>query len=337
MAVRYSLVNTNADFPTNAASTFNAGFNIAGGPIESIIFRFQGTVTALDIAGDFPSCVSQMRITLNGESFMNYQAGYTLAGANTSSQLGYFLNSMSDDRFSSEVITTAGTAKDAYIRVPVGRQAPAGVSRLEYTIQTAALGNAGAGTCEVWIVYNDAAQTSTFIGNPTSLQASGTGQEEVVVRLPSNVPGGVAGILVQNDRATEADITAFRIVSQSDWSMDSSYWRFLNGDLQGGVVWASEASNAGDPTGLTGALAGQQSGPTVGQSCTATYFLPTLGLSRQDDVRLQLTTAAARTVTFTPVLVAGFNAAEGAQPSQTQRVPTNTSRAILDTTGQADA
>ena len=340
MAVRYSLVNSNADFPTNAASTFNAGFNIAGGPIESVIFRFQGTVTALDIAGDFPSCVSQMRLTLNGESFMNYQAGYTLAGANTPSQLGYFLNSMSDDRFSSEVITTAGTAKDAYIRVPVGRQAPAGISRLEYTIQTAALGNAGAGTCEVWIVYNDAAQTSPYVGKPTSLTTSGADggvQEEVVVRLPSNVPGVVAGILVQNDRATDADITGFRIVSQSDWSMDSSYWRFLNGDLQGGVVWAAEASNAGDPAGLTGALAGQQSGPTVGQSCTATYFLPTLGLSRSDDVRMQITTAAARTVTFTPILVSGFNASEGSQPQQTQRIVTNTSKAILDTSGQADA
>jgi hypothetical protein len=337
MAVRYSLVNSNTDFPTNAASTFNSGFNIAGGPIESIIFRFQGTVTAANIQADFPGCVSQLRLTLNGESFMNYQAGYTLSGANAPSQLGYFLNSMSDDRFSSEVITSAGTAKDAYIRVPVGRQAPPGVSRLEYTLQTAALAAAGAGTCEVWIVYNDAAQTSTFIGNPTSLTASGTGQEEIVVRLPSNVPGVVAGILVQNDRATAADITGFRIVSQSDWSMDSSYWRFLNGDLQGGVVWASEASNAGDPAGLTGALAGQQSGPTVGQSCVATYFLPTLGLSRSDDVRMQITTAAARVVTFTPVLVAGFNASEGAQPSQTQRIVTNTSRAILDTTGQADA
>lgn len=320
MAVRYSLVNSDSTFPTNAASTANAGYNIAGGSIESIIFRFEGTVTSGDMGGDFPMAISQLRIVLNGESFFNYQAGYTM-NQDAPSQLGYFLNSMSDDRFSSEVI--GDTAKDAFVRVPVGRQAPPGVSRLETTIATAALGNAATGTLETWIVYNDAAETSTYVGNPTSLTASGTGQEEVVVRLPSNVPGVVAGILVQNDRATDADITGFRIVSQSDWNMDSEYWRFLNGDMQNGVQFASDDLDA--------------NAQTYRQSIAATYFLPTLGLSREDDVRLQITTAAARTVTFTPVLVSGFNAQEGGQPRQTQRVPTNTSRAILDTTGQADA
>ena len=320
MAVRYSLVNSDSTFPTNAASTANAGYNIAGGSIESIIFRFEGTVTSGDMGGDFPMAISQLRIVLNGESFYNYQAGYTM-NQDAPSQLGYFLNSMSDDRFSSEVI--GDTAKDAFVRVPVGRQAPPGVSRLETTIATAALGNAATGTLETWIVYNDAAETSTYVGNPTSLTASGTGQEEVVVRLPSNVPGVVAGILVQNDRATDADITGFRIVSQSDWNMDSEYWRFLNGDMQNGVQFASDDLDA--------------NAQTYRQSIAATYFLPTLGLSREDDVRLQITTAAARTVTFTPVLVSGFNAQEGGQPRQTQRVPTNTSRAILDTTGQADA
>jgi len=337
MAVRYSLVSTTADFPTNSIQTNNQGFNIAGGAIESLIFRFEGTVTQADIAADFPSCISQLRIVLNGESRFNYQAGYTLAGANDPSQLGYFLNSMSDDRFSSEVVTSGGTAKDAFLRVPIGVQAPPGTSRLEYTLQTVALGNAGTGTTEVWIVYNDAAETTTYVGNPTSMTASGTGQEEVTIRLPSNVPGVVAGVLVQNDRATDADITGFRVVSQSDWNMDVPFWRFINSDLMNGVQWASEATNAGDPAGLTGALAAQQSAQTYGQACDATMFIPTLGLSRSDDVRLQITTAAARTITFTPVLVAPFNAQEGAQPTQTQRVPTNTSRSILDTSGQADA
>ncbi len=320
MAVRYSLVNSDTTYPAAAASTANAGYNIAGGSIESIIFRFEGTTATGDLGGDFPMCISQLRIVLNGESFFNYQAGYTM-NQDAPSQLGYFLNSLSDDRFSSEVI--GDTAKDAFVRVPVGRQAPPGVSRLETTIALAATAGAGTGTLETWIVYNDAAETSTYVGNPTSLTASGTGQEEVVVRLPSNVPGVVAGILVQNDQAVDGDITGFRIVSQSDWNMDTPYWRFLNGDMQNGVQFASDDLDA--------------NAQTYRQSIAATYFLPTLGLSREDDVRLQITTAAARTVTFTPVLVSGFNAQEGGQPRQTQRVPTNTSRAILDTTGQADA
>ena len=319
MAVRYSLVHTSANFPTNAASTFNEGFNIAGGAIESIIMRFEGTVTSGDMGGDFPMAISQLRIVLNGESLHNYQAGYTM-NQDLPSQYGYFLNSLSDDRFSAEVI--GDTAKDAFIRIPVGRQAPPGTSRLEYTLQTAALGNAATGTCEVWVVYNDAAQTSTYVGNPTSLTMA-VGQQEVVVRLPSNVPGVVAGILVQNDRATDTDITSFRVVSQSDWNMDTAYWRFVNGDLQNGVLFASDDLSA--------------TANSYAQLCAGTTLIPTLGLSRSDDVRLQVTAAAARTATFTPVLVAGFNAGEGSQPQQTQRVPTNTSRAILDTTGQADA
>ena len=105
--------------------------------------------------------------------------------------------------------------------------------------------------------------------------------------------------------------------------MDTPYWRFLNGDMQNGVQFASDDLSAVSQS--------------YAQSIAGTYFLPTLGLSREDDVRLQITTASARTVTFTPILVSGFNAQEGGQPRQTQRVPTNTSRAILDTTGQADA
>ena len=74
MAVRYSLVNSDTTYPTNAAATANAGYNIAGGSIESIIFRFEGTTATGDLGGDFPMCISQLRIVLNGESFFNYQA-----------------------------------------------------------------------------------------------------------------------------------------------------------------------------------------------------------------------------------------------------------------------
>ena len=76
------------------------------------------------------------------------------------------------------------------------------------------------------------------------------------------------------------------------------------------------------------------------QLCAGTIFVPTLGLSRESDVTMQIAMAAGGAgdiLTFTPVLVSQFNAREGGQQRQTQAVRTNTSKAILSTTGQADA
>jgi hypothetical protein len=320
--IRYSLVNTTSSFPTNAVQTFNEGFNIAGGNVESVIFRWQGTVATGDLGCDFLGCISASRVVLNGRAFHNYQAGYTL-NQDLPSQYGYFLNSLSDDRFSTEVI--GDTAKDCFMRIPVGVAAPSGVSRMEFTISTAALASAATGTLECWIVYNDAAETSTFVGNPTSLTAA-AGQQEVVVRIPSNEAGVVAGVLVQSNDTTDANIESLRVTSQSDWTMDTAYWRFLNNDLQNGVIYMSD-----DLSATAGSYA---------QLCAGTIFVPTLGLSRESDVTMQITMAAGGAgdvVTFTPILVSQFNARECGMARQTQAVRTNTSKAILSTTGQADA
>ena len=68
MAVRYTLVNTSTtDAPSNAAATYNAGFNIPGGAVDEIIVRVSQTLNAAgDIAADWPNVVSSMRFILNG-------------------------------------------------------------------------------------------------------------------------------------------------------------------------------------------------------------------------------------------------------------------------------
>ena len=166
-------------------------------------------------------------------------------------------------------------------------------------------------------------QTRTTVCAATSFTAGGTGQEEVVVRIPANQPGVIAGVMIQNDRDTDTDITEVRVLSQSDYSLEMNYWRYLNSDLANGIMF--------------GRTAGSQLQMEYRQICPGGYFLPLFGLSRGDDLRLQITTAAARTLLFTPVLVASVSASEGADPAQTQAVPSNTSRAILDISGQADA
>lgn len=329
MAIRYSLVNTEtgaaSGFPgspaAGAAQTVNAGFNIAGGPIESIIFRFTGTLNAAgDVDGDLMQCVSAVRVILNGETFFDVRSGYSDAADTTASQLGYFMNSLGES-LSTEVVAST-TVKEAYLRIPCGRQAPPGVSRIEYTMSTIALAAQATGTSvETWVVYNDNMQTRTTVPAATSQVMSGTGQDEVVVRIPSNEPGVIAGVMILNDRDTDGDISEIRVVSQSDYSLETNYWRYLNHDLFNGVLFGSS---------------GSQQQLQIAQQCPGGYFLNLFGLARGDDLRLQVTTTAARTVLFQPVLVAPANASEGAQPSQTQAVRTNTSQAILDRSGAAN-
>lgn len=328
MGIRYTLVNTETGtgaqtgFPTNAAQTTNEGMNIPGGSLESIIFRLTGTLNAAgDVDQDLPGAISALRVILNGETFFDYRSGYNDPGADTTaSQLGYFLNSLGEN-LSSEVVAST-TVKEAYLRIPCGIVAPAGISRLEYTLSTAALAGASTGTSvEVWCVYNDNMQTRTTVPPATSFNASGTGQQEVVVRVPSNVPGLIAGVLIQGDRDTDADLSEIRVISQSDYSLEKSYWRFLNSDLYNGVQYGSS---------------GSQLQQNFAQISPSTIFLPLFGLARGDDIRLQITTTAARTFLFNPVLVAAANAREAQMPGQTQAVKTNTLSAVLDRSGAAN-
>ena len=327
MGIRYTLVNTEtgtgaqSGFPTNAAQTTNEGMNIPGGSLESIIFRLTGTLNAAgDVDQDLPGAISALRVILNGETFFDYRSGYNDPGADTTaSQLGYFLNSLGEN-LSSEVVAST-TVKEAYIRIPCGIVAPAGISRLEYTLSTTALAGASTGTgVEVWCVYNDNMQTRTTVPPATSFNASGTGQQEVVVRVPSNVPGLIAGVLVQNDRDQD-DFSEIRVISQSDYSLETNYWRYLNSDLYNGVEYGSS---------------GSQLALNFAQLSPGTIFVPLFGLARGDDIRLQVTTTAARTLLFNPVLVAAANAKEAQMPGQTQAVKTNTLSAVLDRSGAAN-
>jgi hypothetical protein len=319
MAIRYNLVESNTtDIPDNSgAQTFNRGFNIGGGAVDEVIFRFTTVNATNAVLADFGNLVSQLRLVLNGSTVFDYRAGYASSTNNAASQFGYFLNSLTPSR---AVEVPGDLAKEAYFRIPVGRNIPAGVSRLEYTLGFAAANAAiTSGTCQVWIRYNSAMQTTTTVGNATSFTASGT-SENVVVRIPQGIPGSIAGILVQNDSAAD-EVTSIRIVSQSDFDITDGMLRALNGDLSNGVMY-------GDDDVSTTA---QQ----YAVSCAGTIFLPTLGLSLEDDVRLTVVTSTSTTLSFTPVITSGITGKAESQGTQTQAVPTNVAQAVLDATAES--
>ena len=337
MAIRYTLVSTQAGaasgFPGaaagGAASTTNFGFNVPGGNLESLIFRFQGTLNAAgDVTQDFGGCISSLRTILNGETAFDHRVGYATPGAATTcSQFTYFMNSIGHGL--SSQTTASATVYEAFIRVPLGRVLPAGISRIEYTLATAALAaQATATSVEVWCVYNDNFSSRTTVPAATSVTV-GAGQQEVSVRMPANEPGVIAGVLIQNQDATDTDITSCRVISQSDYSLSQGFWRYLNSDLDNGVMY-------GNPSGGGAALLSM----AYAQLSPGTLFIPTFGLSRADELRMQITIAAAgagNVLLFTPVLVASAGASALHGQVQTQAVRTNTSKAILDISGAADA
>ena len=314
MGIRYTLAyetSTAADLPTNSAKTINQGINFAGGPVDEILIRYDMTVATGSVDGDFGSCMDAVRFVMNGSTIFDYRAGYTDTSAATASQFGYFLNSLGAGRFVEE---PSDTAKSATFRIPVGRQAPDGVSRLEWTIGYAAFQAATtSGTMQVWLRYNSNMTNTTTVGSATSFSHAAS-EETVVIRVPANTPGTIAGVLVENDSAAD-QLTGIRVVSQSDYSIPTSLWKALNGDTYNGVLYSVDGTST---TELQFA-----------QTCPGGLFVPLLGLSMNADIIFQVNSSAVTTRLYTPVITAPIGASEKPSQVQTTPVPTNVSAAVL--------
>ena len=319
--VRYTLVDTSAtNVPIVAAAVHNAGMNIPGGAVDEVIVRFAFTLNAAgDIAADTSNIIDSFRLILNGETVWDYQASISDNANNAAGTFGYLLNSLGPGR-SVDVNTQAAT-REYYIRVPIGRNIAPGISRLEYTLGYAALTGAGgaptAASTEFWIRYNPAMQTTTTLGAATTAPYTATTQQ-VVCRVPQNVPGTLAGVLIQTDQDAADEITDVRIVSQSDFSMDIDMWRMLNGDLYNGVEFMDPAT---------------ANGLQVGQALLGQIFIPLFQLSLADDLRMQVTANAANTLSVTPVLTNPISGKPAPAQVQTESVPTNTAKSVLAATG----
>ena len=320
MSLRYTLVETSTvNVPGAAGATYNAGFNVPGGAVDEIIIRIQGTMNAVgDLASDTGSIIAALRVVLNGETFFDFRNNFGSNATTGASATSVFMNAMGAGR--SQDVNSSTTVRDYYLRVPVGRNIAAGISRLEYTIQYSALGGAFTGaSIEWWMRYNPAMQNTVTIGAATSYLTAGAAggvTEQVVVRVPQNVPGVLAGVMIQGGSAADV-MTSARVISQSDYSIDTDYWRMLGGDIRNGILFAQPAAAVAN--GLL----------TFSQKSLGNLFVPLFNLSLQDDLRMQITTTAAETFTFTPVIVSSIVGQPQPGAVQTQAVPTSVSKAIL--------
>ena len=319
--VRYTLVDTSAtNVPIVAAAVHNAGMNIPGGAVDEVIVRMAFTLNAAgNIAADTSNIIDSFRLILNGETVWDYQASISDNANNAAGTFGYLLNSLGPGR--SVDVNTGGAGREYYFRIPVGRNMAPGISRLEYTLGYAALTGAGgtptAASTEFWIRYNPAMQTTTTLGAATTAPYTATTQQ-VVARVPQNVPGTLAGVLIQTDQDAADEITDIRIVSQSDFAMDIDMWRMLNGDLYNGVQFMDPATAAG---------------LQMGQALLGQVFIPLYQLSLADDLRMQVTANAANTLSVTPVLTSPIAGKPAPAQTQTESVPTNIAKSVLSASG----
>jgi hypothetical protein len=320
MSLRYTLVETSTvNVPGAAGATYNAGFNVPGGAVDEIIVRIQGTMNAVgDLASDMGSVIAALRVVLNGETFFDFRNNFGTNATTGASSTSVFMNAMGAGR--SQEVNSSTTVRDYYLRIPVGRNIQAGISRLEYTIQYSALGGAFTGaSIEWWMRYNPAMQNTVTIGAATSYLSAGAAggvTEQVVVRVPQNVPGVLAGVMIQGGSAADT-MTSARVISQSDYSIDTDYWRMLGGDLRNGILFAQPAAAVAN--GLL----------TFSQKSLGNLFVPLFNLSLDDDLRMQITTTAAETFTFTPVIVSSIVGQPQPGAVQTLAAPTSVSKAIL--------
>jgi len=331
MAVRYTLLHSSngatAELPTAAAINYAGGINVPSGPIDEFILVFNGTKNAAaDILGDFSNSISNLRLTLNGDQFFTYQAGYNSVATSQAGNLGYLLNSMGPGRSVEQVPVGATGVVSYFARIPCGRQAPNSTGRLEYSLSYAALAATMVGTVgaqfQIWGRYNDNYQTTVTVGQATTVN-SAIATQQVVMTLPSGVPGTLAGFMIMDDRATDADLTSIQVISQSDYQMTTAYWRMINGDMNNGVLYADETlSNAG--------VAVTSTNLQVVQLVPGCLFVPTYGLTLASDVRILATFAAARAFQFLPIITAPAGSRTMGGQRQTQAVKTNVAQSVLD-------
>ena len=327
MAVTFQKIyetSTLTDLPLSTADTAQTntyGINSGGGPVEFLILRGDVTFDLDPAAADIGNLLSSLRIVCNGQVFYDYRAGTQDGDAAACSPFVYFNNKIGGRCYE---VPTGTTTREWYWAIPIGRQLPQGVNRWEIVLSwggtATATANSTSGKLEWWLRMNDGMQVQTTVISPTSFDHTADTIQMVTVRVPQSINGVVSGILVQNNAGPLDDFgpQGIRVQALGPNGMEPQFWRWLNGDLENGIVFA-DSTNALIPSGqqaITSELAGQ-------------LLLPVFGL-QGGDIILQVDTGAGGGLrTYTPIISQQINAAPEKQPRQTEQVTGNAARALL--------
>ncbi len=316
--VRFAMIestNTTGNFPTTTANQYNVGINAQGGLVEYLCLRYDLTFAGNPCENtSIMQLVDSIRIVVNGEVVHDFRSQ---AGDNTAKGAGAYdvlLNHIGGRAYE---VPAGTTTREGYIGIPLGLNTQTGVNRYEIIVQwkaTAAGATPSSGSLQWWLKFNTATQKQTTVVPATSFTHSAS-LEQVVVRIPQNVPGVVSGILVQNDSlADEFGNQGIRINSLGDYGLEVEMWRWLNGDIMNGI-------EAVDASVATYKQIQQTSLP-------GTLLIPTYGLTR-GDIILQVDASQITTRTYTPIITAAVGSSQMDTVRQTQSAPSNTAQTIV--------
>ena len=319
MSVQFQMINSDstlANFPSETAKTVQVGINAPGGAYEYIVCKFSGVFAANPTAADFTNLVNSMRVIINGEVVHDFRAGVTTTNTNEEpAEYAYLLNSIGGRAYE---LPDGSTTRTGYIGIPLGRNYPQGVNRIEIiTDWKAAAGASTSGTIQWWLKTNPSFQKTTTVVPSTSFNHSAS-IEQVVVRVPQNVPGVVSAILVSSANQSDSLGTqGIRIEALSSFGLEASMWRWMNGDLSNGIMFADSQ--------LTPI---RQEYDFQVKGC---LLIPCFGLAGGDIV-LQVDSTEIVTRTYTPIITSANGGKDQPEVRQTQRAPSNTAQAIVSRT-----
>jgi len=318
MAVRFSQIDVSTEagnLPGENAVTTTRGINAPGGAYEYMVMKFDLTFAIDPATTDFSNLLSALRIVINGEVVHDFRAGSAMNNNDGPGTYAYLLNSIGGRAFE---LPNGTTTRTGYWGIPIGRNYPQGVQRIEIITEwAAAAGGLTSGSLSWWLKQNDAFGVTTTVCPSTSFNHSPS-IEQVVVRVPQNVPGVVSAILVQNQNAAdELGNQGIRIQALSDFGMEETMWRWLNGDLLNGIMYADESVTA---------LRQEYDFKVDG-----VMLLPCFGLAGGDIV-LQVDSTKIAVRTYTPIITNPTGGKSAAEVVQTQRAVSNTAKTIVGRT-----
>ena len=325
MAVTWNKIfetSTTGKMPTTSTVQWSEGINAPSGLVELVQLRYNLTFADSPVLdGEISSLVKSMRIVLNGETVFDSVAGFASDGTAGPSQLNYVLNHIGGRVV--EVPSLNANVREGYINIPLGRQTVGTVNRYEIIVDWAATG-AGAtissGSMSYWIRYNQNTMKTTFLVPATTFNHSANSTEQVVIRVPQNVPAGsvVTAIAVLNDsEADEYESTgAIRINALSSFSIPIDMYRSNNGDLVNGLYWNKGNTN----TDLIQTRATRLSGAIV---------IPVFGLTG-GDVIATVSSTSTTTRRYLPIMTSAVAGKDMEKVRQTQPLVGNTASATLD-------
>ena len=322
MGVRWTKIEETSQtgfMPTSTANTWSTGINAGGGLVDTLQLRYDLTFADTPVAAsEISALIDNFRIVLNGDVIFDFNAGFSSKLVAGPSQFGYLMNHIGG-RVVEDPDASESKKRVGYINIPLGRNTPQGVNRYEIIINWSAAAQAiDSGNMSYWLRYNPNAQKTTTVVPATSFTHA-IAQEQVVVRVPQNVPKGsvVTALAVFNDsEADEYGSQGIRINQLSDFGIPISMYRSNNGDSRNGLMWNKGST---DPLDVQ----------TYSTRLSGAILIPVFGLTG-GDVVLSVDSSAATTRRYLPIMTAPVGGKSNDPVRQTQAQVTNTAKATLD-------